>query len=160
TDKMSYVPGEEVRFHSSTTAMEWSLQVYRDGLCREIVHEVTNLVGQFSPAPKDAYKAGCGWPVLHKWRLPAESRSGFYRVVSSCQRPDGSRFVQHHCFVLRPTPQTRKARLLMLLPTATWTAYNDWGGANHYVGIEGGTKDQASPLLSLERPWTRGTIWL
>src|SRR5262249_36242089 len=27
-------------------------------------------------------------------------------------------------------------------------------------GIEGATKDQASPLLSLERPWTRGTIWL
>jgi hypothetical protein len=47
-----------------------------------------------------------------------------------------------------------------VLPTATWTAYNDFGGACHYYGIAGETEDQASPILSTQRPWTRGLVWL
>lgn len=26
--------------------------------------------------------AGCGWPVVHEWTIPAEASSGFHRVVS------------------------------------------------------------------------------
>lgn len=160
TDAMSYAPGDEVRFHASTTAPSWDLQIYRDGFQPEMVHEAAGLAGQFTPMPRDAYMAGCGWPVLHRWRIPDDLRSGFYRVVSSCDRPDGSRFVQHHFLVVRPTAATRRARILMILPTGTWTAYNDWGGANHYQGIHGPQQNRASPILSTERPWTRGMVWL
>ncbi len=48
----------------------------------------------------------------------------------------------------------------MVLPTATWTAYNDFGGACHYYGIAGATEDKPSPILSMQRPWTRGLVWL
>lgn len=48
----------------------------------------------------------------------------------------------------------------MILPTCTWVAYNDWGGANHYRGVAGETGDEASPVLSLLRPWARGLVWL
>jgi hypothetical protein len=160
TDAMSYAPGDEVRFHSSTTAPHWSLEVYRDGWQPELVHAASDLPGAFSATPKDAYKAGCGWATRHVWRLPPDLRSGFYRVVSTCARANGGRFMQHHCFVVRPNAATRRGRLLMLLPTATWTAYNDWGGANHYAGIDGGDANQFSPVLSLQRPWVRGTVWL
>jgi hypothetical protein len=110
--------------------------------------------------PKNAYKAGCDWPVAYRWRLSDDMASGFYRVRSICRRRDGTDFVQHHFFVVRPSDRTRKGRLLHLLPTATWTAYNDWGGANHYVGVDGVNNNQASPCLSLRRPWTRGIVWL
>ncbi len=160
TDAMSYAPGEEVQFHSSTTAPVWSLEIYRDGWRPEPVHTATDLAGAFSATPKDAYKAGCGWPVRHAWRLPDDLRSGFYRVVSTCPRPDGGRFMQHHFFVVRPTAATRRGRLLMLLPTGTWSAYNDWSGANHYQGIGGPDGNLAAPVLSLQRPWTRGMVWL
>ncbi len=60
--------------------------------------------------------------------------------------------MQHHFFVVRPTPATRRGRILVILPTATWTAYNDWGGASHYLGVDGPAKDQFSPHLSLHRP--------
>jgi hypothetical protein len=160
TDAMSYAPGEEVRFHSSTTAVRWSLEIYRDGWRPEPVHRADDLEGRFTPMPQRAYKTGCGWPVRHSWRLPADLRSGFYRVVSTCARPDGSRFMQHHFFVVRPSAATRRGRLLMLLPTCTWMSYNDWGGANHYEGIDGPGGDRAAPVLSLERPWARGLVWL
>ena len=160
TDAMSYLPGEEVRFHGSCSAARWSLQVYRDGLHPRLVHAAEDLPGQFAAMPKAAWREGCGWPVRHTWQLPADVPSGFYRVVSICARPDGGRFVQHHFFVVLPTAATRRGRMLLLLPTATWTAYNDWGGANHYVGVDGPNGDQASPVLSLQRPWTRGIVWL
>lgn len=160
TDAMSYDPGEEVAFHSSATAKTWRLQIYRDGIAPEMVHEVEALDGAFAPTPPDAYRNGCNWPVSHRWKLPSDLRSGFYRVISSCERANGGRFVQHHFFVVRPTEATRRAKILMILPTGTWTSYNDFGGANHYFGVEGPNHDEPSPVLSLERPWTRGMVWL
>jgi hypothetical protein len=159
TDRISYAPGETVRFHASGTAPRWRLQVYRDGGRPVLLHDA-ELPGTFTPVPKEAYKAGCGWPVATELVLPGDLPSGFYRVAASCPRADGSRFLAHHFFVVRPTPATRRGRLLMLLPTATWTAYNDWGGSNHYQGIDGPAGNQPSPVLSLERPWARGLLWL
>jgi hypothetical protein len=160
TDAISYEPGQTVVFHGSTTAQTWSIQIYRDGYKPTLAHRADAMPGQFTAAPKDAYKAGCGWPVVHRWTIPGDTPSGFYRVISSCLRKDGSPFVQHHFFVVRPTPATRRGRILMILPTATWTSYNDWGGASHYIGVDGPTRNQFSPVLSLLRPWTRGAVWL
>lgn len=159
TDAMSYAPGEEVAFHTSTTAKRWTLQVYRDGNLPALVHEA-NLAGTFYATPARAYAEGCGWPVGHRWRLPDDLASGFYRVVSTCAFDTGQSFVQHHFFVVLPTDPNPKDRFLLILPTSTWLAYNDWGGANSYDGVDGEEGNQFSPTLSIERPWTRGLVWL
>ncbi len=162
TEAMTYAPGDEVRLHVSCSASRWSVEIYRDGLHPVPVHRADDLPGGFVPAPKTAYRDGCGWPVRHAWRLPQDLPSGYYRVVATCARPDGARFMQHHFFVVRPrgVAPAGHRRLLLLLPTATWTAYNDWGGANHYLGVDGPAGDRASPVLSTQRPWTRGQVWL
>ena len=36
TDKISYLPGEEVHFHTSTTAKEFSIEIIQDGCGIEI----------------------------------------------------------------------------------------------------------------------------
>ena len=121
----------------ATTAPNWTLEIYRDGHQPRDRSQVEAIAGVHTPTPPDAYRNGCGWPVTHRWRLPADLRSGFYRVVSTCARANGGKFVQHHFFVVRPTDATRQAKILMILPTGTWTAYNDFGGANHYFGVDG-----------------------
>jgi hypothetical protein len=161
TDAMSYAPGDEVQFHTSTHAPVWSLEIIKDGLEPHRVYQAKDIPGAFHPMPAEAYRSGCGWPVAHGWRIPEDVPSGFYRVISSCQRPNGGRFVQHHFFVVRPgLGDKKRGDFLLLLPTATWTAYNDWGGANHYLGIAGPERNRPSPVLSLLRPWTRGVVWL
>lgn len=160
TDAISYDPGDTVSFHGSTTAARWSIHVYRDGHRPQMLHVSEDLPGQHAPTPPAAYRDGCGWPVVHRLTLPPETPSGLYRVVSTCDRPDGERFVQHHAFIVRPTPTTRRSAILQMCATGTWTAYNDWGGANHYFGVAGDNGQSPSPVLSLERPWTRGMIWL
>lgn len=160
TPRMSYDPGETVEFHGSCNADTWTLQIYRDGYRPEMAHEVFDLPGAFTKTSETAYSDGCDWPVVHSWTIPEGQRPGFYRVVSTCMRKDGERFVQHHFFVVRPTAETRQGKILFMLATGTWTAYNDWGGANHYFGTFGPNKNEGSPHLSLHRPWTRGMLWL
>ena len=46
--------------------------------------------------------------------------------------------------------------MLLLCATGTWVAYNCWGGSNAYEGITGPDGNCFSPVLSTERPWTRG----
>ena len=160
TDAISYAPGETVRFHGSTNAAEWRIEVVRDGLHPATVHREDGLPGRATPMPEGAYEKGCDWPVLHSWTLPADLPSGFYLVESSVARHQGGRFVQHHFFVVRPAVGAHPGRVLHLLPTCTYTAYNDWGGANHYGGSHGPERNAMSPLLSLQRPWTRGMVKL
>ncbi|MDB5817426.1 MAG: hypothetical protein JWQ11_1066, partial [Rhizobacter sp.] len=158
-DAISYDPGDSVVFHSSTHAASWQLEIVLDG-SKPLTVFSTELPGAFHAAPKDAYKAGCQWPESHRWMIPSDARSGFYKVVSTCMRPDGGRYVQHHFFVVRPTVSTQTSRLLMILPTSTWAAYNDWGGASSYIGVDGDNGNMSCPSLSLLRPWTRGMVWL
>ncbi|WP_255468897.1 N,N-dimethylformamidase beta subunit family domain-containing protein [Reyranella sp. CPCC 100927] len=161
TDAISYAPGSEVAFHSSTTAVQWTIQVWRDGVTPTLVHEATDLPGRFVAAPADAYRDGCKWPVSHRWQLPLDLPSGFYRVASTCAAGTGASFLHHHFFVVTPAdPAPPRDRFLFILPTSTWLAYNDWGGANSYDGIDGANRNQFSPTLSTERPWTRGLVWL
>lgn len=160
TDQMSYDPGETVEFRVSTTADSWNIQIYRDGYRPEMAHEAFDLKGEFTNTSETAYMDGCDWPVLHSWRIPTDQRSGFYRIVSTCLRRDGQRFVQHHFVVVRPTEATRRGKIVFMPCTGTWTAYNDWGGGNHYFGTWGPDKNHASPILSLKRPWSRPMLWL
>ncbi|KGF69055.1 hypothetical protein LL06_13055 [Hoeflea sp. BAL378] len=160
TDAMSYDAGDEIAFHASSTAATWSMTIYRDGADPVTVMEEHDIKGVHHPVPEASFRDGCGWPVAFRWTLPDDSQSGFYRVVSTCDRPSGGRFVQHHCFVVRPSDRRPRSQMLLILPTSTWIAYNDWGGANYYFGAAGPEKDKHSPVLSTQRPWTRGMVWL
>jgi hypothetical protein len=66
-----------------------------------------------------------------------------------------------HFVVIRSSHPGKEADLLLVCSTSTWIAYNDWGGASHYEGnVAGADINQMSPVLSLERPWATGQIWL
>ena len=160
TDALSYSPGETVNFHTSSTAKIYSLEIEKDGAETVSIYKKKNLAGVFYKTPKDAYKNGCKWPITHSWKVPNDCKSGFYLVTSRCVKLDGSEFIQHHGFAVRPKKNGPRGNFLLILTTGTWTAYNDWGGANHYEGIDGHDNIDFSPTLSLERPWTRGMVWL
>ncbi len=153
-DEPSYAAGETVRLHITTTAPVFDIEIYRDGPTREIVYQQRGIRGKFSPTPRDAYENGCDWPVLHEVPVPRAWRSGAYIVLLRVEK-DGVKRQAEAFFVVRGSG---KAKIAYLLTTCTWTAYNAWGGANHYMGIAGPNGDAASPVLSMNRPWERGFI--
>lgn len=172
TDKLSYLPGEEVCFHTSTTARSLELEILRDGTSPTSVHRVDNLPGASHELPANYYEVGCRWPVSYRWRIPQDLPSGFYVVISRVRSTVTSaewtaegeishpavREQEHGFFVRAPT-RGANAKILLLASTCTWTAYNDWGGVSSYVGH--GLPDGFSfaPRLSIQRPFARGLIW-
>jgi hypothetical protein len=159
TDRFSYAPGETVSFHVSTTTDRYAIEVQRDGAVPVTVYREASLSGARCDTPPDCSVEGCGWPVSHRLEIPSEWPSGFYRVFVSAER-DGEHQRHEHFFVVRPEGAARRASILFVHSTATWTAYNSWGGSCHYGGICGPEGADRSSRLSILRPFERGFLWL
>lgn len=138
----SVLPGEPVALHLSTDAPIVRIEVARDGAEREVVWE-GEATGARHGTPGDAAADGCGWPAALEIPTGTGWRSGYYAVTLTAGDERADAFV-----VIRPRAED-PAPILMVLATATWTAYNDWGGPSLYTG---GTR------VSFERPLARGFL--
>ena len=155
TDRMTYAPGETVTLRVSTSAAQWAVEVARDGQRHEPVLSETGLTGVHQDTPDDCSVKGCGWAGSYDFIIPQDWREGGYLVTLSAER-DGDRVEEHHLFLLRRAPDKDPAPYLLVCATGTWLAYNCWGGSNHYEGITGPEGNAFSPVVSTQRPWTRG----
>ena len=154
TSQVSYRAGEAVAFHVHTTAREFSVVVYRDGARRTPVFERASLQGRAHRTRAHSYRMGCGWPETFAITDTGDWPSGGYIAVFTAAA--GPEQVRHaHWFAVAPR-RVDRTHLLLIAATSTWAAYNAWGGANHYEGIDGPAGDQPAATLSFERPWSRG----
>lgn len=160
TDQLSYGTGETVHVSVCTNAARYAIEIIRDGAAPVSVLRRGGLAGKWRDTPANCSVAGCGWPVSMAFEIDSTWASGGYIV--RCSAEDGRDSDLHeHFFFVRPDAGTAKqGRLLLVAATGTWTAYNDWGGSNHYQGYCGPTGDQFSPVLSLERPLAKGFVSL
>jgi len=155
TDRWSYAPGAAIRLYVSTTLPRFDLEIWRDGVERQVVLERKGITGAFHPTPEDCSVNGCGWPVAVQLAIGTDWRSGGYIVRLVGITADGARLEYHHVFLLCAAGGS-EAPILLVAATGTWLAYNDWGGSNHYEGITGPARDQFSPRVSMLRPFSRG----
>jgi hypothetical protein len=160
-DLLSYAAGEIVRLKVHTTAATFDVQVVCDGLSPRVVFERTGHAGTAQSTPPDAYARGCGWQDSLHIPVQADWPSGMYLVHLTARGADGRVASAEAAFVVRPRVGPAAGRLLMVLATGTYVAYNDWGGANAYRRVVAGrSTDEIAPRLSLDRPWPRGFLRL
>ena len=160
TDSIAYPPGASVRLYVCSTARSCQLDITRDGATalpalRQEVHGT-----RWQDTPEQCSVDGCGWAPSLEFRVGEDWPSGAYRITLRAQGPDGNELAAHHLFIVRPLPGAKPARILQVAASATWTAYNTWGGSNHYQGITGPKRNQYATTVSLERPWCRGFVVL
>jgi len=152
-DRLSYLPGEEVSFACSTDARQFSAEVARVGGHRQIVWERQGLAGRLHPVPQHASSLGCDWPQAFAVKIPRNWPSGYYEVVLRATDPASGHLAEHFAFfVVRPGPRAageRAGRMLLVLATNTYNAYNDWGGPNLYTG---------GVSVSFRRPFAPGLL--
>src|SRR5699024_4972355 len=144
----------------STTVRSVGLRLSRDDEHRKPVATLGPLAGQFFPAPDRAYEVGCDWPAAASWQVPDDARPGPYLV--EVVNEDDKTVIGHHLFFIRNSAGDRAGpgKLVLVAATSTWAAYNDWGGANHYFGLNAAMPRGRAPILSSRRPWARGQVWL
>ncbi|WP_395687514.1 N,N-dimethylformamidase beta subunit family domain-containing protein [Aestuariivirga sp.] len=152
TSRLSYKAGDLVKVSTCTNQSSYAVEVIRDGHMRQSMLRFDGLRGTWRDTPSDCSVVGCGWPVSLEFSIGADWPSGGY-ILRSHAGAD----VHEHVFIVRPGQRNmRHKRLLLIAATATWTAYNDWGGSNHYQGYCGPEGNRFSPILSIERPLARG----
>ncbi len=154
-DALSYSPGEVIGIHVSTNRPRYDLRLVREGAVPVTILERVGLAGAFHDTRSDCSVHGCDWPLSQEISVDPGWLSGAYRLhlrVMDDTGEDG----YDHIVIMRPDAATARGGLLLVAATASWTAYNDFGGSNAYDGITGPNADQFSPILSILRPQARG----
>ena len=160
TDHYSYAAGDSVRLHVSSTAPSFAIEITRDGGTETPVFSREDIRSRWQDTPDQCSVEGCGWDASFAFEVPREWPSGAYRITLTAEARNGAPIRCHHLFILRPEPGRRPGRVLQVAATGTWTAYNTWGGSNHYQGITGPNRDMYAPTVSIERPFCRGFVVL
>jgi len=139
TNQLSYVPGEQIDFHISSSETKSSLSIYRLGIEEELVWSSDTISAGNHPVLERASTHGCGWPVAQSISVPESWTSGYYEVRMKIA-DHGGKFEYRNrrtaesktFFVVRnPTPGSR-TKILLQLATNTYNAYNNWGGFSLY----------------------------
>jgi hypothetical protein len=148
-DRLSCAAGDVIGLCTSTRSKRFRVAVTRWGAHREPVWEQRIVSGREQVTPGDADANGCDWDVTVDIPTDPTWRSGLYLVEMTVDdaavTPD--RRASYACFVLRPTH--RAERMLYVVATNTWNAYNDWGGRSLYTG---------GHRVSFRRPFGRGML--
>lgn len=155
TDRYSYRPGDSVGLRVSTTAERWSLEAGRDGAEYLPLLHASDLPGRDQPTPEDCSVRGCGWEITHEFTIPDDWTPGAYLITLRAER-QGDQVEEHHVIFVRRAAHEAPAPMVLVCATGTWLSYNCWGGSSAYEGITGPGKNEFSPVLSNQRPWTRG----
>lgn len=155
TDSLAYPPGANVRLYVCSSVESYRLEIMRDGGGARPVLEREIRGARWQDTPEQCSVTGCGWTPSLEFRVGEDWPSGAYRITLTAQGPGGE-LSTHHLFIVRPLAGAKAHRILQVAATATWTAYNTWGGSNHYQGITGPKRNQYATRVSLERPWCRG----
>jgi len=158
TNQMSYPEGAAVDLRVHTNCETFSVRIDRESHVPEVVFSKHGIKGIQQRTPADAAIKGCEWkPALS---VNTEGwKPGVYIVHVIAQDHKGNVAAGEHFFVVQSrNPGSHSSRCVILV-TATYTAYNDWGGANHYRSVKDGVSvDILEPKLSLQRPWGRGLV--
>lgn len=134
-------------------SFSWSvfrLGWYAGARAREVARGGPLLGGPQPPCPVDATTGlvACRWSPSFSVQTSPTWLSGAYLV--KLVRGDG--FERYVPFVVQPN---RRAELVLVVPTATWAAYNDWGGASLYADATSGGARTRAYRVSYDRPYVR-----
>jgi len=160
SDRFAYLPGETVRLQVSSTAPAFAIHVVRDGGSETTVLERSGIAAYWQDTPEHCSVEGCGWETSFEFCIGHDWPSGGYRITLRAEGGDGKPIRCDHLLIVLPKRGRKPGRILQVAATGTWLAYNTWGGSSHYGGITGPNRDQWSPLVSTQRPWSRGFIVL
>ena len=163
--KVSYVAGDELTFHISTTATEFAFEVSRIGSTNVTVFKTNKVAGAEHPIPENASSHGCHWPAAFRMRVPKEWASGYYEVRLRAEDRGGNYTHRGRrigesdfFFIVRPSEPGKRSKILLQLASNTYNAYNNWGGFSLY-GFNARARVQGHRVSFLRPPASQFNNW-
>jgi hypothetical protein len=161
--EQSIRPGATQRIYVRAPRSRWiSIELYRmgwyGGRGGRLMLASHKLKPRRQPAcPRDAQTGlvECHWRPSISFRVPPGLTSGVY--VAKLMSDTGA--ASDCMFVLEAAPEAKPSRLLVHLATATYEAYNSWGGNSLYPGGQpvAATGTSQGIEVSFDRPYKTRT---
>ena len=160
--RSTVAPGETVAFAVSVSLPQaqvtWSAYRlgYYKGLGGRLIGSEGSavLVSQKSCTPLSGDGlVSCGWPASVNFKVPTDAPGGTY-LLKLTRVADG--FESYVPFVVRQ--ENERADVLVVLPTSTWAAYNNFGGTSLYEDDDDvpSNTDRRGYRVSYDRPFAQG----
>ncbi len=118
----------------------------RVGAARRRVLGLEGVASQERPTPAGADRDGCGWPATLKIEAGADWASGYYDIALT----DTAGEEAHHFICVKAPAGAPGSRMVLILTTNTWAAYNHFGGANAYCDVAALMSRRAPLLQAME----------
>ena len=154
TDKKSYLPGETIHFHVSTTADTYSIEIRKEQWQRKAIAKVANLPGTYYPTPpyeRQPWATGANWPVSYSWVIPQEWENGNYLAL--LYTPSSNYAYAYHPFIVCTRVPGSRSKVAFVMNYNTRQAYNRWGGKSlYYSGVP--NDPHYAVAVSFLRPFT------
>ena len=140
-NSLSATPGETVYLSASSDSDNCWLDIFREGLNENRVHEQEAINVGEHPVPEQAWELGPDWPACWEFTIPHDWPSGIYRIELHAHgdrgQPKHTRWCAQHAqhdilLVVRAVRPASQHMVLLQLTTNTYMAYNSWGGKSTY----------------------------
>jgi hypothetical protein len=154
-NKTSVMQGSSITLHIATSVSPFRLTIVNlanPSVPVRIIDGVTSQAQNCS----GRFASGCGWAATRIIDIPTSWPSGYY--AASLPTSFGERWVP---FVVRSANPGQRTSTLVVSPTNTYQAYNEFGGASLYPS----DSPARASRLSFDRPYLennglgRFTIW-
>jgi hypothetical protein len=144
-DKLAYQQGENIKLYLKAPEGKVLLQFQQVlGSQRFVDTHQLSIEGKNQKDSQTAATTGCGWlPVLEIPTATIADTPGHYRLKCS------SALQEHYITFL--ISDRSKAKIAVISPTSTWTAYNPYGGQSLYKNF---IDDRQVNEVSTQRPNT------
>ncbi len=143
-DRTSVVQGTAIRLHIATSSSPFTLKIVNLADPANV-----RLMRTLASAPRNCSGRagqGCDWPVTTTVDVPESWPSGYY--AATFPTAFGERNI---IFVVRESNPGSYSRIVLISPTHSYQAYNDFGGKSLYPA----TWPERALQVSLDRPYAQ-----
>lgn len=142
-NRTSVPQGGSITFHISTSVSPFKITIVNLADQSTVVHEVPNRTSVVQNC-SGRFTTGCGWHATHSMTIPTSWPSGYYAALFPT-----SFGVRKLIFVVRENNPGSASNILLVSPTNTYQAYNEFGGRSLYPSAD----PTRATRLSFDRPY-------
>ncbi|HKR66194.1 MAG TPA: N,N-dimethylformamidase beta subunit family domain-containing protein [Thermoanaerobaculia bacterium] len=144
-DRTSVAQGEQISFHIATSVSPFNATIVNLADNKTVVRDLLGLTSTAQNC-SGRYTSGCGWGRTATISIPGSWPSGYYAVTFPTSF--GPRKI---IFVVRENIPGSTSPIVVISPTNTYQAYNDFGGRSLYPTAD----PNRGSRLSFERPYVQ-----
>lgn len=144
-DRGSVPQGGTITFHISTSISPFSVEIVNLARPTQVLTTITGRTSTVSDCA-GLWENGCGWAPTAQLTIPSNWPSGYYAA-----RFPTSGGTRNSIFIVRAANPGLSSQIVVVAPTNTWQAYNQFGGKSVYDSISSGGK--RAHIVSMKRPY-------